>query len=114
MLEEPSPEAFKRYKASKWYTITRALKLRANRWYRIQVYAKPSAAGDAMTRLKKEFGKEGFEFVHHDGKLWGRYVATNNNEVTDTQGRSSAASVLKGKQDDHGDEEDRSATGGER
>ena len=117
VLEDPPPEAFKRYKASKWYMITGAIKLRPGRWYRIQVYEDSKngsrAAGGACTRLKKEFGKQGFEFVHSENTVWGRYVGTTGiKAVTASKGSSNATAVIGVEQhDDQGVEEFRDTAG---
>lgn len=112
VLEDPPPEAFRRYKESKWFMITKALKLRPSRWYRIQVYDDPRSAGAACTRLKKEFSKQGFEFAHSKGKLWGRYVGTSSQETaSSTNSTTTTTTAGSSKQDHRPDERESSASG---
>ena len=87
-LEDPPPEAFRRRKSTKWEPITRTLRMRPDRWYRLQAYENPKSASSAVTTLKKLYRGQGFEFVHYEGKLWGRYVGT-----TGEKSASSASST---------------------
>ena len=82
--ENPPPEAFRKRQSIKWGPITNALMIRPNRWYRIQVYERPKSASSAVTTLKKLYRGQGFEFVHSNGKVCGRYVGKTSKEVIDT------------------------------
>ena len=95
VYEEPPPEAFRKRQSTKWGPITKALKTRPGRWYRLQVYEKPDSASSAVTMLKKLYPDGDFEFVHHEGKLWGRYLGTANEKVTSSQGQTSTTTTVE-------------------
>ncbi len=72
--ESPPPEAFEYERQVKWKLIITALQKRKGVWFRLQSYDKYKTASTAVTKLRKTYKGQGFEFVHHKGKLWGRYV----------------------------------------
>ncbi len=87
--EEPPPEAFKRRTSSKWGPITNALKkTNPGKWYRLQSYEHPKSASSAATTLRRLYRGQGFEFVHHEGKLYGRYVGNTSEKVATSTGRT--------------------------
>ena len=96
ILEDPPPEAFRRKMSSKWGPITNALKIRPNRWYRLQHYERPKSASSAVTTLKRLYRGRGFEFAHYGGKLYGRYVGTESEKVTSSSGGTTTSTTLEG------------------
>lgn len=78
--EDPPDEALKRQWQAKWKLLTAALQKRKNEWFRLQSYDNHKTASAVVTKLKKAYKGQGFEFVHHKGRLWGRYVGTDSAE----------------------------------
>src|SRR3989338_1564838 len=72
--EDPPAEALKRQWQVKWKLIISALLKREGEWFRLQSYDNYKTASTAVTKLRKTYKGQGFEFVHYKGKLWGRYV----------------------------------------
>lgn len=110
--EEPPPEAFRKRQSTKWGPITKALKTRPDRWFRLQVYEKHESASAAVTMLKKLYPDGDFEFVHHEGKLWGRYLGTTSQKVTSSHGQTTTTTTVEKPEQDRGaDEQETSGTG---
>ncbi|OGF64894.1 hypothetical protein A2Z53_02920 [Candidatus Giovannonibacteria bacterium RIFCSPHIGHO2_02_42_15] len=72
--ESPPTEAFEYERQAKWKLIIAALQKCKGVWFRLQSYDKYKTASTAVTKLRKTYKGQGFEFVHYKGKLWGRYV----------------------------------------